>query len=79
MTLVDYKSEIPQAVFEAATRQEETRQALMRGESTSATLKYAKFLSALENDASNGQFYPSDDTQIKRDFPCLAPLLKDKP
>jgi hypothetical protein len=65
----------------AAQKQELTRQALLRGEATAATLAYARFLSAVANAStiSHGQrkaFRPESDAEILREWPCLSPLLE---
>jgi len=84
MSLLNYKSEVPKERLEAAQRTELTRQSLLRGEATADTLAYARFLSAVQNDAtiSHGSrkgFKPDDDKQLARDYPFLEPLLSVTP
>lgn len=75
MTLLKYQSEIPQQRVRAFQEIETTRQALMRGEATEKTLAYARFLDAVENDAtlSHGTFkkFQHDDASVFRRFPFL--------
>ena len=77
MSLLNYKCEIPAETLKAYEEIEATRQALLRGEATKKTLAYARFLSAVENDAtySRGGFKPfkHDDAEVVRQWPFLAP------
>lgn len=59
----------------AARQQEEARQALLRGENTPEALAYARFLNAVENDAtlSQGTSRPflHNDEEVARNWPSL--------
>lgn len=82
MSLLNYQSEVPATVVEAYREIELTRQALCRGEATAKTLAYARFLSAIENDAtlSHGAFKACrpDDEDVIRRWPFLADLSADE-
>jgi hypothetical protein len=59
---------------------EQTRQALLRGEATAKTLAYARFLNAIENDAtiSHSAFKKceTDDDEVAREWPFLRDMMK---
>ena len=74
-----YRSEAYKKKLRGAQEIELTRQALTRGEATKKTLAYARFLNAVENDATmdHGHFKPfrDSDDDVARDFPFLADLI----
>jgi hypothetical protein len=63
-------------------QQESARQALIRGENTPAALTYARFLNAVENDATldKAGFRPflHDDEEVARDWPHLFTAQKEE-
>jgi hypothetical protein len=63
----------------AAYAMEAARQELQRGEATHASLAYARFLSAVENDAtmSHGRFkaFTTTDGEVARAWPFLAEIM----
>ena len=74
-----YSSAAYKEKLAAAQEQERHRQALARGEATEDTLTYARFLSAVENDAthSRGGFkgFRHNDGDIARQYPFLGPVI----
>lgn len=77
-----YRSAAYQEKLAAAQQQEQVRQALVRGEATEETLAYARYLEAVENDAtiSHGSFgrFAASDQQVVRRWPFLADLVAQK-
>lgn len=75
-----YRSEARQHKLKAAQEMEAARQALRRGEATAATLAYARFLNAVENDAtfSRGRFKPFRhvDDEVLRAWPFLEAEIR---
>ena len=63
---------------------EATRQALLHGEANSKTLAYARFLSAVENDATYDtrkcafHAFQHADIEVARAFPALALFIKHR-
>ena len=81
MSLLNYHSDIPLETVRKCEKIELARQALLHGEATTATLAYARYLSACANAATishgeRGRFAPDNDEEILREWPCLAPILK---
>lgn len=76
-----YQSEDYQSKLRAAKEIERARQALLRGEATRETLAYARFLNAVDNDAtmSHGTFKPfrHNDDEVQREWPFLSALVKE--
>ena len=66
--------------LEAAQKQEKARQALMQGKITRETIAYAKYLNAVEQNAtlSHGRFKPfaPDLNQLEREFPDIASAIR---
>lgn len=78
--MLNYKSEIPPERLDSYKKIEATRQALQRGEASKETLAYARFLTAVENDAtiSGGKFkrcVPDRDDEIRRRWPFLKDVI----
>ncbi len=76
MQTPEYKKRVAEGMqIEAA------RQALLRGEATPATLAYARFLVAVENDATlgHGHFerFRATDEEVVRAYPFLSDLAKE--
>jgi hypothetical protein len=75
-----YQSDAYRQKLEAARDTEAERQALLRGEATAETLAYARFLNAVENDAtlSHGRFKPFQysDTEVLRAWPFLEAEIR---
>jgi len=71
-----YQSEHYKAKLAFAYATEDARQSLQRKESTPEALAYARFLNAVENDATmaHGVFksFSVDEDEVLRDFPFLA-------
>ena len=78
MGKVNYKSEIPQDKIDACTQVNAARSALLGGEASVRSLAYARFLSAMENDATinNGKGAASDDQAVLRDWPFLKGVVE---
>jgi hypothetical protein len=79
VNLCGYKSEIPPERVKAYQAMEDARQALRRGEVSQRSLNYAKYLSAIENDATcrHGEFRKAipDLDDVMRQWPFLKPLI----
>ena len=76
-----YSSDAYKQKLAAAQRQERNRQDLMAGRATPGSLAYARFLSAVLNDAtvnSEVGFCPND-TDVLRDYPFLRDLVEADP
>ncbi len=77
---IHYKCKIPADTIKAYQEIEQTRQALIHGEANEKTLAYARFLNAVESDAtiSHGSFKPfqHDDEEVARQWPFLANMLE---
>lgn len=71
-----YQTEAYKQKLQLALKQEQFRQQLMSGQNTPGTQAYARYLLAVENDAtmSHGSFKPfkmPDDQEVHRAFPHL--------
>ena len=73
--LAHHNTDAFRSKLKAAQEQEAARQSLLRGEKTPQALAYARFLNAVENDATygHGKFYSfrSNDDEVARDWPHL--------